>query len=261
MQKNSENTQNLNLDDLKNFEDSEYSEDSEHYEDSEDSEDYEDSEDFEDSQDSEVIEERFKKLLAIKKLLENKESKTDYEDLKKIFIDDRFFIKDILTIIELCKNYNGYVFLDLCFVKHNINFNHDYLHSYITGNKSIFNKELIILLKEPNEIINFSSVVDKFRKVSKTIEQMKKYHFARRSFFYENFNIKQSHKIMYNKCICKDITTETDSYLISLIGMNYKLRQKFKDRDPYAEYSSEMFYEVVIEKEIENKVYSLGWGS
>ncbi len=43
--------------------------------------------------------------------------------------------------------------------------------------------------------------------------------------------------------------------------MMQKLKQEFKDRDSYAEYSSRMFYENIIKNNNNSIIYAIDWGS
>jgi hypothetical protein len=167
---------------------------------------------------------------------------------------------DILKMIEECKDFNGYVFLDLSIVSHNINMRGDSTSSYISGDEAVFNKELILLLKEPEQTMSYEIVTDTFEKVRNTLYSMTNFHFNRRSFYFEGLKYAGTGQdLFYDKYMSKDITTK--NYNTSLIGMMNKLTQKFESRDEYAEYSSDMYYDVVIKKKFDNKVYEVRWGS
>lgn len=169
---------------------------------------------------------------------------------------------DILKIIEDCKNFDGYVFLNMEMVIHNINMIGNYNHPYISGDEQHFNKELVLLLKEPGETMNFESICNVFGKIKKTIFEMGKYHFDRRSFYFEGIHeIKNMN--YYKKYLERDITTETDSYNTSLIGMMQKMNKHYEHRDKYAEYSSDMFYEIEINSNDDSKykLFGVSWGS
>lgn len=168
-----------------------------------------------------------------------------------------------LKIIHECKNHEGYVFINLSMVEHNINMRGGYKHPYISGYEQKFNKEMIILLKEPGENLTMESIGNCFQKVKKTLKEMEKYHFSRRSFYFESCRkVNPIHyQNNYYDLIKKDITKETCDYQISLIGMMQKLKQEFKDRDSYAEYSSRMFYENIIKNNNNSIIYAIDWGS
>lgn len=167
----------------------------------------------------------------------------------------------ILKMINDCKKYEGYVFLNLDMVSHNINMRGDSLHPYISGDEQQFNKELILLLKEPGEIMTLNTVTNVFNKVKNTLEQMSEYHFNRRCFYFEGIEEDGDYSHFYNRYIDKDITKLTDSYKIRIVGMMQKMNKKYENRDKYAEYSSDMFYDVVIKNKLKNKTFSVRWSS
>lgn len=170
---------------------------------------------------------------------------------------------DIMKIIEKCKNFDGYVFLDIGIVAHNINTPKSH-HSYIFGDEQHYNKELIILLKEPNEILSYDSICTKFHKIINTLNDLSEYHFDRRSYFFEGIAIIDTAKYIefYNEYVKKNINLEKDSYTNSLIGMMQKMNKHYKERDKYSEYSSDMFYDFLIKKNKSKcKIYEVSWGS
>jgi hypothetical protein len=103
----------------------------------------------------------------------------------------------------------------------------------ILADEQHYNKELVLLLKEPGETMNFQSICNVFGKIKKTMFDMGKYYFEG---IYEIKNMNY-----YKKYPERDITTETVSYYTSLIAMMQKMNKHYEQCDKFAEYSSNMF--------------------
>lgn len=168
--------------------------------------------------------------------------------------------ENIIEIVKQNKNTKGRIFLNMNIVLQNEFFKGDYTDSYISGDDQMYNKELIILLKEKNEKITIHKIKEAFHKVSKILSKMAKYHFSKINYDFDGIMKNKNKTVMkeYNELIEKDITKYKDNECAQ-IGMMQKLTKKYPKRGEYAEYSSKVYYEEMMNPDSDCVIYDVAW--
>jgi len=155
---------------------------------------------------------------------------------------------------------NSYVFINMNIVHHLIHHNDD--------DTSIYKKEMIILLKTPDENISFDTIKQRFRAVQNTLTELADYCFYGRSYFFEGIQKREVSYIKHEYCALLSLTPEYlehNSFDANNVSILKHFTKKFENRDHYAELSSELYYYMVMNNNGENDtniiVYNVNWGS
>lgn len=158
-------------------------------------------------------------------------------------------LKIMFSMIRRCRScIDATVFIDWNFVGHNFNLYGDETHPYVFGNEAVFNKELIVLVKEPGEELTMQLLCARMKLVEPWLRECSKYHLERHSFYFEDFSIKpcDTAREWHRFRMLQDLSTLKD-YELCWAASARKHGQPFEQRGEWAEYSSREYLRRVLE--------------
>jgi hypothetical protein len=157
------------------------------------------------------------------------------------------------------------VFIDWGYVTHNINMTGDDAHPYINGAEALFNKELVVLVKQPGEALTMSLVRKRMKLVESCVRDLHAYHTARRSCYFEGFKVSNvtSIHVWYQTMMDLDVG-QLRGYDLCMAMMARKYTTAYPERGEWAEHSSREFHRLCLAGEPDPAsvvVVCAQWGS
>lgn len=184
---------------------------------------------------------------------------------ERLLEDWLLVVKQMFCVVRTCRaRVDATVFINWDFVGHNINMCGDETHSYVSGNEAAFNKELIVLVKEPGEELTMQLLRDRMKLVEPWLRECSEYHLGRRSFYFEDVSIVSCDdaRSAHQKWMSTDLAVATD-YNLCLAASARKHGQSFAQRGEWAEYSSREYLRRVLDQTDACPciLVRVGWGS
>ncbi len=160
-------------------------------------------------------------------------------------------VEDLFRVIRsVCSQFDATVFINWGYVAHNVNMSGDETQPYVSGDEAVYNKELVVLVKEPGEELTMQLFCSRMKLVEPWLRELHKHHVERRIFFFEGLTTAAglcvTERTAHQVALSVDVADAKDRELCMAASAR-KHDQAFPQRGEWAEYSSREYLRRVLE--------------
>ncbi len=175
-------------------------------------------------------------------------------------------VEDVFRVIRNVRPWlDATVFINWCYVEHNINMDGDETHPYVFGDEAVYNKELVVLVKEPGEELTMQLFCTRMKLVEPWLRELHEYHVERRSFYFEGISIAscERERKAHQRNMSDDLLADAKDYDLCLAASARKHGQAVPQRGEWAEYSSREYLRRALDSATTHPciLVHVDWGS